>query len=82
MSEGLGMTDRSLEELKARAEPALHRKDLVEIAAKHSPSASHLVAMKRTQDERLAKACRWLSVIRRDYGEKTFARIVENHNKR
>lgn len=80
MSEGLD-TNRSLEELKARAEQALERKDLVEIAAKHSPSASHLVAMKRTKDENLAKACRWLAVIRRDYGEEAFAKFVSNHKK-
>lgn len=72
MSGGLDTTDRSLDELKARARPALQNEALVKIAAKSTPNGSYFAAKKRFKDEELAKACRWLAMIRRDYGRKAF----------
>ena len=68
---------RSLEELKARSQPARGHPELVKIAAGSSPTTSFNLALAKTGDLGLAKATRWLATIRRDYGEKQFREVVE-----
>jgi hypothetical protein len=71
---------RSLAELEIRA--TSHRHDIAPLSAtlgddflkaivqgKISPSTTFKLALKGTTCENCAKACRWLAVIRRDYGE-------------
>ena len=80
---------RPLGELEARAFPALQlegevRKKLVRVAKEKSPSAAFGLAKVIAQNhgfapvesESIARATRWLAVIRRDYGQKDFDRIV------
>lgn len=68
---------RSLEELKARSMSARDKPELIEIAAGSSPTASFNLTLAKTGDLGLAKACRWLATIRRDYGEDVFNQWVE-----
>jgi len=72
----MGTKGRSLQELKARSQPARDNPELVEIAAGSSPTASFNLALAKTGDMGLAKACRWLATIRRDFGEKVFRKWV------
>lgn len=65
----------SLEKLKEWAEPALRYKELI-VIARSAPSAkqakNQALEFARNQGlgEEVAKACRWLIIIRRDYGQK------------
>ena len=68
---------RSLEELKVRSALARDNPELVRIAAGSSPTAAFQLALAKTRDYELAKSCRWLAVIRRDYGEEVFKEWVE-----
>ena len=76
---------RGLQELKARASPIFERNDresLVAIAAESSPNASSDLALALTKDQSVAKACRWLAVIRRDFGEPVFQDFVKTETKK
>lgn len=70
------MTKRSLSDLKIRAKPAISDERLIEIAAEKSPDASYTLALKETGNEEKAKACRFLAIARRDYGEEGFLKIT------
>lgn len=63
---------RTLIDLQTRAAPALHNPVLVEIARLHKPTPSYDLAMTAYNDAALAKATRWLAMIRRDHGEQAF----------
>lgn len=63
----------SLEKLKEWARPALRYKKLIEIArtapsAKQAKNQALKFTKSRKLDEEVAKTCRWLMIIRRDYG--------------
>jgi hypothetical protein len=63
------MTTRSLDQLKEWSILARERSDLVQLAREHSPSLAYNRALKLTDgNEDLAKATRWLAIIRRDHG--------------
>jgi hypothetical protein len=68
---------RQLDELKARAQPALKDPNLVAIASTFKPNSSYKSALEATGDPTLAKACRWLSIIYRDHGEDAFQEFVK-----
>lgn len=83
------MDERPLSELKLRAIFVLRlaesaRAEFVEIARTKSPSASYtlvLIAARVHGIEGMeviavAKATRWLAMIRRDHGEETFNQVV------
>lgn len=64
----------SLEKLKDWARPALRYEELVEIArtapsAKQAKNQALEFTENRGLEEEIAKACRWLMIIRRDYGQ-------------
>ena len=80
---------RDLSELEVRVASVLAlggelRKKIINIAATRSPAAVYGLAeaILRThgfvsrEAESIAKACRWLAIIRRDYGQAEFDRIT------
>jgi hypothetical protein len=80
---------RPIDELQARALPVLRlegelRKKLINIAAQKSPSAAfdlagataRLHGFSSSEALGIAKATRWLTVVRRDYGQAEFDRIT------
>lgn len=79
---------RPLSELKVRAMYVLQlpdnlRKEFVEIAAQKSPSAAfdlatQLATLHGVNSLAAAKATRWLAVIKRDFGQVEFERIVKS----
>ncbi len=81
------MEPRKLGELEIRAQyvldlPHRDRKVFVEIASTKSPSAAFDLAAQTAiiydiMPIAAAKATRWLAVIRRDYGQEEFDRVVE-----
>lgn len=61
-------TGRSVSEVKARCKPILARLDLVQLVDEaSSPTAAYAVIKSTTDSEDLARAGRWLAVLRRDY---------------
>ena len=62
------MTTHSLDQLKAWSIQARERSELVQFARECSPSLAYDRAFELTEDEDLAKATRWLAIIRRDHG--------------
>jgi hypothetical protein len=59
---------RSPEEIKARCSSILNNKKLVSLVEKSSsPSAAYEMIFAETKDITMAKAGRWLAVLRRDY---------------
>jgi len=82
---------RSLEELRIRATEPLKsvgkrlRSRCVEIARTKSPSAAfdlslqaaRMVGCEQQKADNVAKATRWLAIIRRDYGQDAFDKTVE-----
>ena len=83
------MSDRPLSELRLRAIFVLRfsdevRKEFVDIARMKSPSAAFDLALIAAQVHGIAgmeavavaKATRWLAMIRRDHGEQVFEQVV------
>ena len=83
------MNDRTLSELKLRAVFVLRlsdevRKEFVGIARAKSPSAAFDLARVATlthgidsmESIAVAKATRWLAMIRRDHGDQVFEQVV------
>lgn len=62
-------TGRSASEVKARCKPVLDKPKLIQLVQQCSPTAAHAVVLAETSSEELAKAGRWLAVLRRDYPE-------------
>lgn len=62
----------TLEELRARSQSIIVNPELVEIAMKHSPSATYKLALAKTGSVRKAKAIRFLAILLRDYGHEAF----------
>ena len=63
-------TKRSAIEVKARCKLVLGNPKLIKmIQQSSSPSAAHVVILSETGDEEIAKAGRWLAILRRDYFE-------------
>jgi len=61
-------TQRSAVEVKARCKPILNSSHLVELVRQSgSPTAAYTVIFSETNDGELAKAGRWLAVLRRDF---------------
>lgn len=61
-------TERSVSEVKARCKPVLARGDLVKLVQQSSsPTAAYTVVLAETQDSELAKAGRWLAILKRDH---------------
>lgn len=65
-----------LEYIKIRAGDAARDKRLVDIARNNSASTSYDLAFLLTKDKNLARATRWLSIIRRDYGDDLFNETI------
>ncbi|TSC56555.1 MAG: hypothetical protein Greene071421_140 [Parcubacteria group bacterium Greene0714_21] len=68
---------RSLRELRERAKPAIKEKKLVMIAQYSTPSAAYDLTILNNANEELAQACRWLAMIRRDYGAEAFKEATQ-----
>jgi hypothetical protein len=66
----------SLENMKIRACEAAKDKRLVRIAQENSASTSYDLALLLTKNQALARATRWLSIIRRDHGDDTFHETI------
>ena len=73
------MPEYTLEELHKRSLPALHNAELTLLAGNEqlSPSKVYEIAAK-SYSERLAKAARFLAIVRRDYGTGVFKALVNN----
>ncbi|MFA6588263.1 MAG: hypothetical protein WCT08_04285 [Patescibacteria group bacterium] len=67
----------SLTELKILAQPALQEPSLIGLAQSNSPDKCHRLALASTHDPGLAKAARWLAVIKRDHGIKAFWKAIK-----
>lgn len=61
-------TVRSVSEVKARCKAIMNRTELLQLVHySNSPSAAYTLVMTETGSDALAKAGRWLAVLRRDY---------------
>jgi hypothetical protein len=84
LGELIGGADRK-KEVELRAMPVFEdpsRDRLIEIARTMSPTSAKDEAMRITnEDEKTAQACRWLSILRRDFGPEEFERFVVMHSK-
>ncbi|KKT61028.1 MAG: hypothetical protein UW55_C0040G0004 [Candidatus Giovannonibacteria bacterium GW2011_GWA2_44_26] len=70
---------RSAEEIKARCSLILNDKELVVLVEKSSsPSAAYEMVFAETKDVSMAKAGRWLAVLRRDYPTE-YRNLVPDH---
>lgn len=67
--------------LQIRGEPAVDYPKLVTIARTNSPATTYELALKATRDQEVAKAARWLAVLRRDHGETAFEDFVSKKTK-
>ena len=68
---------RTLEELKLIAKPCLQYPELVAIArVASSPNAAYDLALRETGNQAKAKLCRWLNMIKRDYGKEVLEKFV------
>ena len=71
-------TQRSAAEVKARCKPILDNPQLVELVHQSgSPTAAYTVVFSETNDGELAKAGRWLAVLRRDF-PKEYGSVVSS----
>jgi len=67
---------RSAEEVKARCKPILDKPKLIHLTQQSgSPTAAYIIVLAETENEELAKAGRWLAVLRRDYQEE-FGKLI------
>jgi len=63
-------TGRSVSEVKVRCKAVLDRPELIHLVQQsNSPTAAYTVVLAETGNDDLAKAGRWLAVLRRDYQE-------------
>ncbi|HAS80445.1 MAG: hypothetical protein UR25_C0005G0057 [Candidatus Nomurabacteria bacterium GW2011_GWE1_32_28] len=61
-------TERSVVEVKARCKPLLGQLPLVEFVQQSgSPTAAYTIIFSETNSKELAKAGRWLAVLKRDF---------------
>lgn len=73
-------TGRSVSEVKARCKAVLDRPELIQLVQQsNSPTAAYTVVLAETGDDDLAKAGRWLAVLRRDYQEE-YEKLVSSTN--
>ena len=73
-------TERSASEVKARCRPLLDRLELIRLVHQaSSPTATYTVVFAETASVELAKAGRWLAVLRRDYPEE-YENIISSTN--
>lgn len=72
------MLNRTLSDLQSRAGLALAHDELVEVAKTLSPSAAYEQALALRFNEAAAKSCRFLAIIRRDYGNDGIQRSAES----
>lgn len=70
--------NRSLITLCAWARKALEP-ELIEIARNNSPNASFNLASQMGKPQTIARATRWLSMIRRDHGDEAFETYVQQN---
>lgn len=66
-------TLRPLEELLERSSLALANNNLVDLASKLSPTAAYEAAYSQQFKDEQVISCRYLAILRRDYGEDAFA---------
>lgn len=63
-------TGRSVTEVKARSKLLLDKLELIRLVHESgSPTAAYIVVLVETKNDELAKAGRWLAILRRDYYE-------------
>jgi len=70
-------------ELEIRSMPVFKhskRDELIKIARTMSPSSAKQAAEEVTDEENVVKACRWLSVLRRDCGKEIFEQVVSRNS--
>ena len=73
------MKKRSLKQLKAWARLAAENELLVSVASSaNSPNHAYELAYIETGDADLAKSCRWLAMIKRDYSKSDFENYVSS----
>ncbi|MFA6322787.1 MAG: hypothetical protein WCX71_04955 [Candidatus Buchananbacteria bacterium] len=73
-------TERSASEVKARCKSVLDKPKLIHLVQQsNSPTAAYTVVLAETGSGELAKAGRWLAVLRRDYPEEYESIIVSTN---
>lgn len=69
---------RTAEEVTMRCKLILDQPDIVLLVDKSSsPTAAYDIVMDATHDDEIAKAARWLGVLRRDYPDR-YAELTNN----
>jgi len=69
---------RTVEEVTMRCKLILNRPDIVQLVDKSSsPTAAYDMVMDATGNNEIAKAARWLGVLRRDYPDR-YAELTRN----
>ncbi len=73
-------TGRSVSEVKARCKPVLDKFELIHLVQQsNSTTAAYTIVLAETGNDDLAKAGRWLAVLRRDY-PKEYEMIISSTN--
>ena len=69
---------RTAEEITMRCKLILDQPDIISLVDRSSsPTAAYDMAMDVTRSEEIAKAARWLGVLRRDYPDR-YAEVTRN----
>jgi hypothetical protein len=68
---------KSLPELKRLSHSAMSHVDLIEIAMRNSPNKSAQLAEANEWSKRLVQSCRYLAILRRDFGQNAFDDYVQ-----
>lgn len=69
---------RTAEEVMMRCKLILNQPDIVQLVDKSSsPTAAYDMVMDATRNDEIAKAARWLGVLRRDYPDR-YTEITRN----
>jgi len=69
---------RTAEEITMRCKLILNQPDIVALVDKSSsPTAAYDMVMDATQNEEVAKAARWLGILRRDYPD-NYSELTQN----
>lgn len=80
----MSKTQHSFNKLKILSKPLFaheRAKELIEIAKEFAPASVIEQAKRITNEEEIAKACRWLAIIKRDYGTDKLNEAIEANTK-
>lgn len=70
--------EKTLDELQELAKPALRHAELVRLATVNTPNKAYDKALHNRWPRRQAIACRFLAIVRRDYGQGAFEALLNS----